>query len=68
MLADYDGIEGMTVNERLSHFNLFAAFDEAVKSGKLEVIVSVLRRAQFTEAQANLTASSVLANPSRLGR
>ena len=67
MSADNGSIESMTVNERLSHFNLVAAFDNAVKSGELKRIVAVLCCAQLTDAQANVTALSVLANPSHFG-
>lgn len=35
-------IEGMTVNERLHHFNLFPAFDAAVQARDRKRIVAVL--------------------------
>jgi hypothetical protein len=60
-------IEGMTVNERLSHFDLFASFDHAVKSQDLAALVQVLVQAQLSQEQAEYTARTVLANPERYG-
>ena len=62
-----DSIEGMTVNERLSHFNLFESFDNAARSQNLAVLVEVLIQARFSEEQANHTASALLANPKLYG-
>ena len=60
-------IKGMTVNERLCHFGLMPAFEEAVRSRKLEAVIAVLRQAQFSQAQAEQTATTLLANPKRYG-
>jgi hypothetical protein len=62
-----DQVSGMTVNERLAHFGLLGSFDAAVESRRLEVVVTVLCRAHFTEAQARETASTILANPALYG-
>lgn len=66
-MASPDQIAGMTVNERLSHFELFEAFDSAVASRNLSAVVSVLLQAKLSEKQAHETASTVLANPSFYG-
>ena len=57
----------MTVNERLVHFGLVAAFDAAVASGNLVEVVRVLEQAQLTASQAQETASAVLRHPERYG-
>ena len=57
----------MTVNERLFHFGLMPAFDEAVRSRKLEAVIEVLRQAQFSQSQAEYTAKTLLASPDRYG-
>jgi hypothetical protein len=62
-----DAVRGMTVNERLVHFGLVAAFAAAVRSGDLEAVVAVLSRAQLGAEQAQATARSVLANPQYYG-
>jgi len=67
MAEDTPDIRGMTVNERLYHFALMPAFDEAVRSRKLESVVAVLLQAQFSQSQAEHTATTVLANPERYG-
>lgn len=66
-MNDLDYIAGMTVNKRLAHFGLFHAFDTAVDSRQLSAVVEILRRAKLTEAEAQETASAVLANPSLYG-
>ncbi len=60
-------LKGMTVNERLVHLGLMLAFDEAVRSRKPEVVVSVLRQAHFTLSQAQETTTAVLAKPKYYG-
>ena len=62
-----DTIEGMTVNERLLHFNLFESFDSAARSKSFAGLVEVLIQARFSEEQANHTASALLANPKLYG-
>ena len=57
----------MTVNERLSHFGLFGAFDRAVATGEASAIVAVLQQAKLTDKQAHEAASAILANPSKYG-
>ena len=66
-MTDIDQIAGMTVNERLSHFGLFEAFDSAVASRKLSAVVGVLLQAKLTDKQARETASAILKNPSHYG-
>ena len=60
-------IVGMTVNERLAHFGLFAAFDSAVESRDPQSVINVLLRAKLTIEQATATAEAVLAAPSKYG-
>jgi hypothetical protein len=60
-------ILGMTVNERLHYFNLFASFERAVKSGDLPALTGVLLQAQLSREQADETARSVLDDPGRYG-
>ncbi|WP_024297001.1 hypothetical protein [Methylomicrobium lacus] len=60
-------LEGMTVNERLFHLNLFESFDAAAKSRDFEAMVQVLLQARLSEQQANETAGAILANPVRYG-
>jgi hypothetical protein len=62
-----DNINGMTVNERLVHFSLLAAFDAAVRSGDLDAVIGVLMQAHFSAPQARATAQAVLANPRYYG-
>ena len=63
-MSTIDQVAGMTVNERLAHFDLFRAFDSAVAARDLSAVVSVLRQAKLTDQQAHQTAAAVLANPS----
>ena len=67
MAEETPNIGGMTVNERLHHFGLMPAFDEAVRSRKLEAVIAVLRQAQFSQSEAEYTATTLLANPERYG-
>ena len=67
MTEEVPNIDGMTVNERLFHFGLVPAFDEAVRSRKLEAVIAVLCRAQFSQSQAEYTATTLLANPEQYG-
>lgn len=67
MAEDADNLEGMTVNERLFNLGLMEAFDEAVRSGKLEAVLAVLQSAKFSDSQAQYTATTILANPKRYG-
>lgn len=60
-------IEGMTVNERLTHFGLIDAFDDAVRARDLAAVMDVLIQAEFSETQARETATAVLARPGRYG-
>ena len=67
MSTNTQSIHGMTVNERLVHLGLMTAFEEAMRTRKLESVVAVLRQAQFSQSQAEQTATSLLANPGRYG-
>jgi len=61
------GIEGMTVNERLFHFGLVDHFDAAAKARDVSAMVRVLLQARFSEEQAQFTATTVAADPSYYG-
>jgi len=67
MTEETTTIAGMTVNERLFHFGLMPAFDEAVRSRNLEAVIAVLRQAQFSQSQADYTARTILAKPGHYG-
>jgi hypothetical protein len=67
MAEETPDIRGMTVNERLHHFGLMPAFDDAVRSRKIEAVIAVLRQAQFSQTQAEYTAKTMLANPEQYG-
>jgi hypothetical protein len=67
MDPDSEAIEGMTVNERLSHFGLLDSFDAAVRSRQSVSVVNVLLQARFTEKQAHQTADTILSNPGFYG-
>jgi len=67
MAEETPDINGMTVNERLHHFGLMSAFDEAVRSRKVEAVIAILRKADFSQSQAEYTATALLANPERYG-
>lgn len=60
-------VEGMTVNERLFHLGLHDQFDSAARSGNVPVMVQVLLRARFSEAQATHTAQTVATDPNGYG-
>lgn len=60
-------IAGMTVNERLHHFNLFPAFEAAAKARDRQRLIGILQEAKFTLAQAAETAAVLLANPKKYG-
>lgn len=66
-MIDHSTVSGMTVNERLVHFKLVEAFDAAVVSRDLSTIIAILRRAKLTDAQADETATAILADPSPYG-
>ena len=65
MSENSEDIRGMTVNERLMHFGLLTEFDAAVQTGQIDSVIAVLLRARFTRAQADFTASTVLAKLNR---
>lgn len=67
MAEEAPDINGMTVNERLFHFGLVQAFDEAMRARQAEAVIAVLRQAQFSQAQAEYTATTMLQNPERYG-
>lgn len=67
VMSDIDNIAGMSVNERLFHFGLLQAFDSAVDTRQIAEIVRVLLLAKFTDAEAQETASAIIANPSFYG-
>ena len=60
-------IGGMTVNERLAHFGLAAEFDAAARSRDKAAMIAVLRKARFTEEQAEYTSTQILSAPGRYG-
>lgn len=67
MAEETPAMGGMTVNERLHRFGLMPAFDDAVRSRKVEAVIAVLRQAQCSQSQAEYTATTLLANPERYG-
>lgn len=60
-------IDGMTINERLLHFDLFDEFDAAVRSKQFLAVRQVLLKVKLTEQQAQETAEAVLASPEKYG-
>lgn len=66
-MDDEQTIKGMTVNERLAHFELFPAFDAAVRARDKPGMVDVLMKAAFSREQAEYTATTVLKNPEHYG-
>ena len=65
--AEDASIGGMTVNERLAHFGLVAEFDAAARSRDRALMIAVLRKARFSEDQAEYTSAQVLKAPQRYG-
>jgi hypothetical protein len=57
----------MTVNERLNHFGLVAAFDAAIRARDKAAAIKVLIQAGFSPEQAEQTASQTLKAPERYG-
>ncbi|HJU23828.1 MAG TPA: hypothetical protein VJ891_15085 [Casimicrobiaceae bacterium] len=66
-MDDEQRINGMSVNERLAHLNLFPEFDAAIRSNDKQAVIDVLIKARFTVQQAEYTATTVLNNPRRYG-
>jgi hypothetical protein len=64
---DRQAIKGMTVNERLAHFELFPAFDAAVRARDKPGMLDVLMKAGFSREQAEYTAPTVLKNREHYG-
>jgi len=62
-----DEVRGMTTNERLGHFGLFAEWDAAVIARDSERMVSTLMKAQFTKDEAAWISATVLKSPSTYG-
>jgi hypothetical protein len=62
-----NAVQGMTINERLSHFNARREFDIAVKSQNLDAVISILQRLELTAQSAKETAQTVLSNPKYYG-
>jgi len=60
-------LKGMNVNERLLTLGLFAEWDIAAKARDGDALRALLRKARFTEQQANQTVEALLANPKRYG-
>jgi len=60
-------IDGMTVNERLAHLQLFEAFDAAATARDFDRLVDVLLRARLSREQAEQTARALIANPKLYG-
>jgi hypothetical protein len=66
-MTDESDIAGMTVNERLAHFGLFADFESAVRARDKSAVIAVLLKARFTVEQAEYTATTLLHAPYRYG-
>jgi hypothetical protein len=60
-------IDGMTLNERLFHFDLFNEFDAAVRSKQFLAIRQVLFKVKVPEKQAQEIAEALLASPKKYG-
>ncbi|GHA77509.1 hypothetical protein [Cognatilysobacter bugurensis] len=53
-------VAGMTVNERLAHFNLLREFDAAVASQDFDALVVVLEQARLAPQHASQSAAAIL--------
>ena len=58
---------GMTVNERLSVSDQFAAWDAAIVRGDRARMIEILMAVELTAEQAAFTADTTLANPEKFG-
>ena len=65
-MTDSD-IEGMTPNERLSHFGLLGEFDRATLKRNRAEMVDVFHRAHFPSPEAERTVDAILADPTLYG-
>jgi hypothetical protein len=59
---------GMTVNERLFVAGLLNQFDDAVRAGDRDKLVSLHVMVQIEPEGAEITADKVLSHPNRFGR
>lgn len=64
---DESDIEGMTPNERLSHFGLLKAFDRATIKRNREEMIRIFHQAQFPSPDAERSVDSILADPTLYG-
>jgi hypothetical protein len=62
-----ESIEGMTVNERLWHFELFEKFDLAARNRDELKLIEILKEAKFSELQATETTMVLLSDPRKYG-
>ena len=60
-------IEGMTINERLWHFDLFEKFSAAARNRDNPKLVEILKEAKFSDLRANATATVLLSDPAKYG-
>ena len=60
-------LAGMTVNERLFAFDLFAEFDQAAKTRNKNELIKILMRAKFSKQVAVETTEALLLNPAKYG-
>ena len=70
MSPSFDGgsdIEGMTPNERLSHFGLLEAFDRATLWRDRAEMIRIFHRAQFPSPDAERSVDMILADPTLYG-
>jgi hypothetical protein len=62
-----ESIEGMTVNERLWHFELFEEFGVAARNRDETKLIEILKAAKFSELQSSETARVLLSDPRKYG-
>ena len=62
-----ESIEGMTVNERLWHFELFEEFGVAARNRDEPKLIEILKEARFSELQATETVRVLLSDPHKYG-
>lgn len=60
-------VEGMTPNERLSHFGLLGAFDKATLRRDRVEMISIFHRAKFSSPDAERSVDAILADPTLYG-
>jgi hypothetical protein len=60
-------LSSMTLNERLSAFNLFSQWDRAALDRDRLTMISILQKVSLTEGEAAKTVDTILANPKKYG-